>query len=797
MSPSDDAFPEAGLDRHVLPVRRLAGRVPAEMDRRDQQDGFPGVEQIRPPQGAPNVLLVMLDDVGFGTSSAFGGPCRTPTIERLNHDGAGYTRFHTTALCSPTRAATLTGRNHHSVGMGVIAEMSTRAPGYTGMRPDSAATIARVLRGNGYATGAFGKMHQTPPWETTAAGPFDRWPTEEGFDTFYGFLGAEADHFTPVLYDGRRQVDPPRTPEEGYHLTEDLVDHAVQWVENVSTVAPDMPWFCYLPLGAVHAPLHVPESYRDRYAGEFDDGWDALRERTLARQKELGVVPEDTELGPWAPGLPHWDELDDDEKKVAARLMELYAGFLEHTDDQVGRLIDHLDSTGALENTLVLYMVGDNGASTEGGRLGAFNYLAGLNGLPSTTEELLAKWDDLGGPDSYPHFPSSWALALNTPYQWAKQVASHYGGTRNALVAHWPGRIAEPGRLRHQWHHCVDIAPTILEAAGLPMPHTVDGVAQKPLEGVGMTYTFDQPDAPDRHTTQYFEIFGNRGIYDHGWTAVTAQRAPWLMATSGVDLTPLADSTWELYDTRADWSQSRDLAAEHPEILERLTMKFIAEAARYDVLPLDDSTVGRQAGVDNRPPHPMGGRSSITLYPHMDGLNEKAAPKLLNRAFRLTAALEVHGGDSPAAGSCEGVLLSLGGRFGGMTLYIVDGVPVFEYNFFGRHHGRAAGSEPLAAGARTVELEFAYDGGIAAGADLRLLVDGEQVGQGRIAVTAPAMFSMNETLDIGRSRGSAVSTAYEGSFPVRGATLHHVQVDLGRGSELPQARRDEIELATH
>ncbi|WP_414651960.1 arylsulfatase [Gordonia sp. UBA6683] len=797
MSPSDDAFPEAGLDRHVLPVRRLAGRVPAEMDRRDQQDGFPGVEQIRPPQGAPNVLLVMLDDVGFGTSSAFGGPCRTPTIERLNHDGAGYTRFHTTALCSPTRAATLTGRNHHSVGMGVIAEMSTRAPGYTGMRPDSAATIARVLHGNGYATGAFGKMHQTPPWETTAAGPFDRWPTEEGFDTFYGFLGAEADHFTPVLYDGRRQVDPPRTPEEGYHLTEDLVDHAVQWVENVSTVAPDMPWFCYLPLGAVHAPLHVPESYRDRYAGEFDDGWDALRERTLARQKELGVVPEDTELGPWAPGLPHWDELDDDEKKVAARLMELYAGFLEHTDDQVGRLIDHLDSTGALENTLVLYMVGDNGASTEGGRLGAFNYLAGLNGLPSTTEELLAKWDDLGGPDSYPHFPSSWALALNTPYQWAKQVASHYGGTRNALVAHWPGRIAEPGRLRHQWHHCVDIAPTILEAAGLPMPHTVDGVAQKPLEGMGMTYTFDQPDAADRHTTQYFEIFGNRGIYDHGWTAVTAQRAPWLMATSGVDLTPLADSTWELYDTRADWSQSRDLAAEHPEILERLKTKFIAEAARYDVLPLDDSTVGRQAGVDNRPPHPMGGRSSITLYPHMDGLSEKAAPKLLNRAFRLTASLEVHGGDSPAAGACEGVLLSLGGRFGGMTLYIVDGVPVFEYNFFGRHHGRAAGSEPLAAGARTVELEFAYDGGIAAGADLRLLVDGEQVGHGRIAVTAPAMFSMNETLDIGRSRGSAVSTAYEGSFPVRGATLQNVQVDLGRGSELPQARRDEIELATH
>ncbi|EFV93084.1 arylsulfatase, partial [Dietzia cinnamea P4] len=548
--------------------------------------------------------------------------------------------------------------------------------------------------------------------------------------------------------------------------------------------------FCYLPFGAVHAPLHVPEAYRDRYVGEFDDGWDALRERTLERQKGLGVVPPDTELGPWAPGLPHWEELDADERRVAARLMELYAGFLEHTDDQVGRLIDHLDSTGALEDTLVLYMVGDNGASTEGGRLGAFNYLAGLNGLPSTTEELLDNWDALGGPDSYPHFPASWALALGTPYQWAKQVASHYGGTRNGLVAHWPGRIAEPGKLRHQWHHCVDITPTILEAAGLPMPHTVDGVAQKPLEGVGMAYTFAEPDAPDRHTTQYFEIFGNRGIYDHGWTAVTAQRAPWLMATR-VDLADLSASRWELYDTRVDWSQARDLADEHPDVLERLKTKFIAEAARYDVLPLDDSTVGRQAG-DNRPPHPMAGRSSITLYPHMDGLNEKAAPRLFNRGFLLSASLDVH-----EPGECEGVLLSMGGRFGGMTLYLLHGVPVFEYNFFGRHHGRAAGTRPLAAGARTVELEFGYDGGIAAGADLGLFVDGEQVGHGRIAVTAPAMFSMNETLDIGRSRGSAVSTAYEGAFPVRGATLHHVRVDLQRGSELPRARRESIELATH
>lgn len=780
-----------GLDRHTLPARRLPARVAAEMDRRYQQDAFPGAEQVHAPDGAPNVLLVMLDDVGFGTSSVFGGPCRTPTAERLARDGAGYTRFHTTALCSPTRAATLTGRNHHSVGMGVISEMATRAPGYTGVRPDSAATVARVLRGNGYATGAFGKMHQTPPWETTAAGPFDRWPTEEGFDTFYGFLGAEADHFAPVLYDGRRQVDPPRTPDQGYHLSEDLVDRAVQWIDGLDSVAPDKPWFCYLPFGAVHAPLHVPESYRDRYTGEFDAGWDALRERTLARQKELGVVPEDTELAPWAPGLTDWGELDRDERRAASRLMELYAGFLEHTDDQVGRLIDHLETTGALENTLILYMLGDNGASTEGGDRGAVNYLAGLNGLPSTTAEILAHWDELGGPESYPHFPAAWALALNTPYQWAKQVASHYGGTRNGLVAHWPGRIDEPGRWRHQWHHCVDITPTILEAVGVPMPHTVDGVAQKPLEGVGMAYTFADREASDRHTTQYFEIFGNRGIYDHGWTAVTAQRAPWLMASS-VELSDLAESRWELYDTRTDWSQARDVSAEHPDVLERLKTKFIAEAARYDVLPLDHSTVGRQAGQDNRPPHPMAGRTSITLYPHMDGLNEKAGPRLFNRGFLLSAAVDV---DDPAG--CEGVLFSVGGRFGGMTLYVLDGVPAFEYNFFRRSNGKAAGTEPLTAGTHVVELEFAYDGGIAAGAELLLFVDGRQVGSGRIAVTAPAMFSMNETMDVGRSRGSAVSEAYSGAFAFTGGTLHHVRVDLQRGSELPRARRDGIDLATH
>lgn len=789
---SDHAARPDPVDRNTLPVRAAAARVAAEMDQKHQQVGFPGVRPVSAPDGAPNILLVMLDDVGYGTSSAFGGPCRMPTAERLVSEGAGYTRFHTTALCSPTRAATLTGRNHHSVGMGVIAEQATGAPGYNGTRPDSAATIARVLRGNGYATGAFGKMHQTPPWETTTAGPFDRWPTEEGFDTFYGFLGAEADHFAPVLYDGRKQVDPPRTPEQGYHLTEDLVDRSIAWLDDLDAVAPDKPWFCYLPFGAVHAPLHVPEDYRDRYRGEFDDGWDALRVRTLARQKEIGAVPDGTELAPFPPGLPEWEELDDDEKRVAARLMELYAGFLEHTDDQLGRLVDHLESAGRMDNTLILYMVGDNGASTEGGRLGAVNYLANLNGIPATTADALAQFDELGGPGTYPHFPSAWAIALNTPYQWAKQVASHYGGTRNGLIAHWPGRIHEPGLWRHQWHHCVDITPTILEAAGLPMPHTVDGVAQKPLEGVAMNYTFTEPESPDRHTTQYFEIFGNRGIYDHGWTAVTAHRPPWLMATRSVDLPDLANDIWELYDTSADWSQARDLAADHPQILERLKTKFIAEAARYDVLPLDDRTVGRTASRGTRPPHPMDGRASITLYPHMDGLNEKAAPPLFNRSFQLTASVDV---DDPAA--CEGVLLSLGGRFGGLVLYVIGGVPRFTYNFFRRSYGRARAPEALTPGRHEVELRLVSDGGIAAGADLVLSVDGEEVDRGRIAVTAPAMFSMNETMDVGRSRGSVVDDEYSGAFPFVGGTLHHVRVDIQRGTELPWERRAQIDLATH
>ncbi|WP_280462010.1 arylsulfatase [Nocardia carnea] len=780
------------MDRHSLPIVTHTPQPASAVDYRSQSRPFHRGAPVRPPQGAPNILVIMIDDVGFGAASAFGGPCRTPTAERLAQEGLGYTRFHTTALCSPTRAAMLTGRNHHSVGMGVISEMASAAPGYNGTRPASAATVARILQGNGYATGAFGKMHQTPAWEITPVGPFDRWPCREGFDKFYGFLGAESDQFNPVLYEDFTVVEPPRSAEDGYHLSEDLVDRAAAWIEGVHAVDAGKPWFCYLPFGACHAPLQVPDEYLGKYRGEFDHGWDRQREITLERQKRLGVVPEDTLLAPWAPGLPHWDSLDENQRKASARLMELYAAFLEHTDDQVGRLVDRIEELGALDNTLVLYMLGDNGASAEGGMEGSFNYLAGLNGYESTTADILDRFDELGTPTSYPHYPAAWALALDTPYQWAKQVASHYGGTRNGLIVRWPAGIAERGELRHQWHHCVDLTPTILEAAGVPAPHTVDGVAQMPMEGVAMNYTFNDAAAEDRHTTQYFEIFGNRGIYHEGWTAVTAHRAPWLMATAGVELPDLDEDRWELYDTRTDWSQARDLAAEHPEILARLKQLFLVEAAKYQVLPLDDRTAGRHTR-GNRPPHPFEGRTSITLYPHMQGLVEKAAPSFFNRSFRLTAQIDNDG--SP----CEGMLAGIGGRFGGFALYVLDAKPVFCYNFCGREHTFVRAPQRLPAGKSEVALHFDYDGGgIGKGATVTLFVDGVKAAEEHIERTARAIFSMNEQLDIGVDRGSPVTEeiARSGKFSFTG-TLHEVRLNLSRGGGVPESERRKVELATH
>lgn len=731
----------------------------------------------------------MLDDMGFGASSAFGGPCRMPTAERLAAGGLSYSRFHTTALCSPTRSALLTGRNHHSVAMGSVTNLAVDQPGYDAMRSASKATLARTLNLSGYATGAFGKMHQTPNAEVTPVGPFTHWPTSEGFEKFYGFLGGETDQFVPNLIEGTTYIDVPGTEAEGYHFSEDIVDQAASWIRGVRTFDADRPWFCYVPFGATHAPFHVPRSWRDRYRGEFSHGWDEQRERTLARQKELGIVPPEAELAPWAEGAPHWDELDADEKRVAERLMEVYAAFAEHTDAQIGRLVDQIEALGELDNTIVYYILGDNGASCEGGLEGTLNEMMRLNGLPDTTERILEQLDDIGGPTTYPHYNVGWALAMDTPYQWAKQVASHYGGTRNGLVVHWPDGIEGSGQVRHQWHHVIDVAPTVLEAAGLPHPASVDGVAQDPIEGTSMLYSFTAPEAPEQHTTQYFEMHGNRGIYHEGWTAVTKHRTPWTVGQ--IEMVDFEDDRWELYDTTTDWTQARDVAAEHPERLAELQALFLVEAETYHVLPLDDRFLERLI------PELSGRRlapSTMTLDPSMRRLAEDAVPNVKNTSFRVTAVIDA---DSDAS---DGVLIAQGGQFGGWALFLDAGRPTYVQNYFRVESTHVVSDEALSAGPHTVEVVFTYDGGgLGRGGDIAVLVDGATTGQGRIERTVPFGFSIVESLNVGHDWGTPVSDRYArgDGFPYSG-TVHTVTIALGSDGEHPtDEQRLESVLTVH
>lgn len=578
------------VPRRALPIpdQRYTGPTPYEAT--DPDARYEPFAPLLPPEGAPNIFLVLLDDAGFGANSAFGGPCRTPTFDRLAANGLRYSRFHTTAICSPTRAALLTGRNHHSVGMGTVADMATAAPGYTSQRPNTAATIAETLRLNGYATAHLGKSHESPTWEWSPAGPFDRWPTGNGFEYFYGFLGGETSQFYPSLIEGTTAVAPDKPPEQGYHLSEDLATKARRWLRQQRSLAPDRPFLLYFAPGATHAPIHVPEGWQDKYAGEFDKGWDAVREETFARQKLLGVIPSDCELTPRPDGIPAWNDMPDDLKPVLSRQMELYAAFLEHTDFCVGRVIDAIEELGALDDTLIYIITGDNGASGEGTINGTWNESLTMTGMTDieTPEFLRDRLDSFGTPDSYQQYSLGWAHAMDTPYQWTKRVASHWGGTRNGLIVHWPRGIMARGELRHQFHHVIDVAPTLLEATDLPHPTFVNGVSQQPIEGVSMAYSFDEPEAPDRHVTQYFEVLGNRGIYHRGWTAITVHNPPVPRPQ-----TSLEENVWELYDTNSDWSQARDLAAERPEKLRELRRLLLIEAARHQVLPLDDRSVER------------------------------------------------------------------------------------------------------------------------------------------------------------------------------------------------------------
>ena len=762
----------AEVQRSVLPIPERAHAGLVTYDAKDPDTSFPPIEPLRPPAGAPNVLIVLIDDCGFGAASAFGGPVATPVAERLAARGLKYTRFHTTALCSPTRAALLTGRNHHAVGMGAVTELATSAPGYSSVRPDNAAPLAETLLLNGYSTGQFGKCHEVPVWETSPMGPFRRWPTGSGFEYFYGFIGGETNQYYPALYEGTTPVDPPATPAQGYHFTADMTDKAISWVRQQKALMPGKPFFMYYAPGATHAPHQAPPEWIERYRGRFDAGWDALREQTFARQKDLGVIPADAELTARHAEIPAWDDVAEDLKPVLARQMECFAGFLEHTDYHVGRLIDTLADLGVLDDTLVYYIIGDNGASAEGTVNGTFNELLIMNGADAfeTTESMAAHVDEFGGPAAYNHYAVGWAHAMDTPYQWTKQVASHWGGTRNGTIIHWPGGIAARGEIRPQFHHVIDIAATILDVAGIPEPSFVNGIQQMPLHGVSMAYSFDDAAAPERRETQYFEMFCNRGIYHKGWTAVTRHSTPWVM---GGEMPAFDDDTWELYDTNTDWTQAHDLAKQMPGKLRELQRLWLIEAARYNVLPLDDRRIERFNSDLAGRPLLVTGRSQI-LFGGMGRLSENSVINLKNKSHSVTAEIIV-----PDDGA-EGVIIAQGGAFAGWALYLLDGKPAYCHNLLSLARFKAYGDTAVPPGVHQVRMEFGYDGGgLAKGGTITLYIDGKQVGDGRAEATVPMAYSADETCDLGRDTGSNVSDDYTPQTSRFTGTINWVQLDAG------------------
>ena len=658
--------------------------------------------------------------------------------------------------------------------MGSVGEVATSMPGNTSIRPNTVATVAEMLRLNGYNTAAFGKMHQTPTWETSVSGPFDRWPTGDGFEKFWGFVAGETNQWEPTLFEGTTPVEPRATAEEGYHITEEQVDQAISWITSQQTMTPDKPFFAYMSYGATHAPHHVPPEWIEKYRGRFDAGWDAVRAETLANQIAAGIVPEGTELTDRPPGVEAWDDLSDDQRKVGARLMETYAGFSEHTDFHTGRLIDAIDELGVLDDTIVIYIAGDNGASAEGGLDGTFNELKALNGIKETVDDILEHFDEIGSAAAFNHYPVGWAHAMNTPYQWTKQVASHFGGTRNGMVMHWPNGIDAKGEIRQQFHHVIDIAPTLLQAAGLPQPYMVNGIAQKPIEGTAMNYSFNDADADDRHTTQYFEMFGNRGIYHRGWTAVTKHRTPWEMGAGAV-VPDLADDVWELYDTTTDWSQARDLSSEMPDKLQELQQLFLLEAAKYNVFPIDDRTGERFNATIAGRPELQTGRNTMRFGPGMTHLTENTVLNTKNRSHVVTAEVEI------PEGGADGVLIAQGGRFAGWALYVLDGRPAYCYNWFNTEYSYVKGADPLPVGEVTIQYQFEFDGGApGAGGSGSLLVNGEIVAEERIAQTVPFVFSADETMDVGSDTASPVTDDYPSGAANRfTGKLAWVQIDIG------------------
>lgn len=760
--------------RDILPIPDVEHVGLTTYDAKDPDTSYPPIKDVRPPEGAPNVLVILIDDVGFGASSAFGGPCQTPNFERLADGGLRYNRFHTTALCSPTRQALLTGRNHHSVGMGNITETATAAPGYTSVLPNTKAPLPLTLKLNGYATAQFGKCHEVPVWQTSPAGPFTAWPTGGGgFEYFYGFIGGENNQWDPALYEGTVPIEPSKT--EGYHLTEDLTDKAIAWARQQKALLPDKPFFMYFAPGATHAPHQVPQEWIDRYRGKFAHGWDRQREITFERQKELGVIPADSVLTPRDAEIPAWDDMDPELKPALERQMEVYAAFLEHTDHHVGRLLDSLGPE--LDDTLVYLIIGDNGASAEGTLQGAFNELANFNGMADieTPEFLASKIDEFGGENSYGHYAVGWAWAMDSPYQWTKQIASHWGGTRNGTIVHWPAGIGEKGGHRNQFSHVIDVAPTVLEAAGIPAPTMVNGVLQSPHEGTSMLYSFSDADAPERHRTQYFEMFCNRGIYHDGWSAVTKHRTPW--ALGGAVMPAFDDDVWELYDGNSDWTQANDLSKEHPDKLRELQRLWLIEAVKYNVLPLDDRQIERINPASAGRPSLIKGTSQM-LYAGMGRLSENSVVDIKNKSFAVTSEVDV------PAGGADGVIIAQGGRFGGWSLYAKDGRAKFHYNVLGIKSFEIVAVEPIPTGTSQVRMEFGYDGGgMGRGGDVTLYYDGREVGSGRVEQTQGFVFSADETTDVGRETGTTVSPDYTPHTSMFTGRIEWVRIDLGEDAQ--------------
>jgi arylsulfatase len=734
-------------DRTVLPIHEPQLPHSTIMDARNATP--PPRFEVKAPAGAPNVLIVLIDDFGFGQSSTFGGPIKMPTVESLANNGLRYNQFHTTALCSPTRTALLSGRNHHTNNMGSITETATAFPGNTGQRPESVAPLAMTLRYNGYATAHFGKNHETAPWEVSPSGPTDRWPTRSGFDKFYGFMGGETNQWSPAVYDGLTKIELPKDPK--YHFMTDMTNQSIKWMRSVKSLTPDKPFFIYFAPGATHAPHQVPKEWIAKNKGKFDQGWDKLREETIARQIKLGVVPAGTKLAPKPEAIKDWDKLTADEKKLFTRQMEVFAGFAEYTDYEVGRLIGAIKDMGQLDNTLVFYILGDNGASAEGGMNGMFSEMTYFNGVQEKVKDIMKHYDELGGPSTYGHYAAGWAVAGDTPFTWTKQVAGSYGGTRNGMVVHWPKSVKAKGEIRSQWHHVIDIAPTILEAAGIPEPKVVNGIPQTPIVGVSMLATFNDAKAKDNHLTQYFEIFGNRAIYSDGWLAGTVHKAPWEPKPRAA----LENDTWELYDTRSDFSLANDLAKQNPAKLKEMQELFLKEAVKYSVLPLDDRIFERLIPSMVGRPDLMAGRTSLTVYEGMAGMSENVFINTKNRSHTITAEVTI------PKGGAKGVILAQAGRFGGWSLYMKDGKPVYTYNFLGLQRFTVAAKQAVFAGKATIRFEFAYDGGgLGKGGIVTILVNGKKFAEGRIDRTQPMFFSADEGADVGEDAETPVVENY-------------------------------------